>query len=95
MVCNLIDSVDRAHTNSEFRNNIRWRANKVANPRLVVNLKQIGSCRFWRNEHLSSGNLLCYDEAGQAIEAVSLTGIGLKYKETVWWGFPIFPRPRY
>lgn len=83
VVCNLIDSVDREHTNLEFRNNIRWRADKVANPRLVFNSKQIGSCHFWRDKHLSPGNLLCSDEAGRAIEAAGLTGIGLKHKETV------------
>jgi len=52
VVCNLIDSVDRAHSNMRFINGRRWTADGVENPKLVFSSSQIGDYHFWRDQYL-------------------------------------------
>jgi hypothetical protein len=95
VVCNRIDSVDRANTTLVLKG-IQWRhpgelpdgqvpqAAVASQPvKLVFNSSQVGNAHFWRDKHILPGGLYCSDDAARRISAAELTGIELIQAETV------------
>lgn len=95
VVCQRIDSVDRAKTTMVLHNESIWipahmaykneaDAEKYKNikPVIVFNSSQVGDRHFWRDSFLIQG-LWCSSDAAKAIEEAGLVGIELIPKETV------------
>jgi hypothetical protein len=95
VICNRIDSVDRANTTLVLKG-IQWRhpgelsdgqvplAAVTSQPvKLVFNSSQVGNAHFWRDKHILPGGLYCSDDAARQIAAAELTGIELIQAETV------------
>ena len=90
IVCNRIDSVDRAGTTLLLWQDRVWEAAHVlprderptadradAEPRLVFNLGRIGRCHLWRDKHLRQGPFLSATLAAAVAES-GLTGLDLE-----------------
>lgn len=95
VVCQRIDSLDRAETTMVLYNNSVWLspnvaykeqddANKYKNfkAKIVFNSSQIAGRHFWRDSFLIQG-LWCSGAAAELIQEAGLVGIKLVPKETV------------
>lgn len=96
VVCNRIDSVDRALTAAVLWKGVLWRparelsedelpvgTDRSRQATIVFNSQQIGAAHFWRDKYLSGGGLYCSDRAANLIREAALTGIELIEQETV------------
>jgi len=91
IVCNEVDSVDRTNTNLVLEKGVVWRSEyrtehgraTVANPRLVLNLSQIGSVQFWRDRKLLPNGIYASDGAAEHILDTGFIGVGGSVLEAV------------
>lgn len=91
VVCNLIDGVDREHTNLFFQNQNLWTSSykedgewkRVRDPKVAFNKQQTEGFHFWRDKHLFGGGIYVSDEAVRALKSAKIAGLQISYQETV------------
>lgn len=95
IVCNRIDSVDRANTTWVLKDNFMWITPQTMKHidrsydydpsiplKMVFSANQSQGHHFWRDKYVGNERLFCSDEAAAAIDSAKMVGVRLLEKET-------------